>query len=394
MMNFKIKAVFISYSREDLDEVREIVTILQVAGIPIWQDIDSLDIGLTEDQIRKAIWEDCSIFIFYATSKSITSDFIRNIEIKEAYQKFQSDNKFSIVPIFKDSIDNVNASLKGVIDGDISRFNGVVIKPGKSMMEISQKLRKNILNTVLEQGGEKKVRIAIMTYSPTPADFKPMLNLDWSELELPHGLLTQNIWTDYIRPALSDIKKNLAKNNRMNLEIFSKAQPQVGIAFGYIFRKETGFLLDIRHFDQIWSTSADETNPFYLSCKDIPGDISSKDLALTVSITQNIDNVMGKLQGIDINFRAFLNCSPINEKPAYKIPDGIEAAAMAGEIRKAILDAKRKYSVTDIHIFAAIPLALAYLIGWRLNACGRIHLYDYDRSNGTYAPSWILEGKD
>ena len=388
------KPVFISYSREDLNEVREILNILQVAGIPIWQDIDSLDKGLTEDQIRKAIWEDCAAFVFYATPNSITSDFIRDIELKEAYRKFQSDSKFSIVPIFKESIDNVNASLKGVIDGDISRFNGVVIEPGKTLMEISQGLRKNLLNTVLGQSGEKKVRIAVMTYSPTPVDVKPMLNLDWSDLHLPDNLFSQNSWTNHVQPALSNVKENLTKSSRSNLEIFSKAQPQVGIAFGYIFRKEAGFLLNVHHFDQIWSTSVDEPPDSCLNCKDIPGKLGNKNLAVTVSITQDVDNITGRLSGIDISFRAFLNCSPISGKPPYKIPDGIEAAVMAGEIRNAILDAKRKYSVTDIHIFAAIPLALAYLIGWRLNACGRIHLYDYDRSNGTYAPSWILEGKD
>lgn len=394
IMNSKIKSVFVSYNRKDLNEVREIVSMLQMAGIPVWQDIDSLDAGLTEDQVRTAIWENCVALVFYATSNSIVSDFIRDIELKEAYRKFKNDPKFSIVPIFKESIDKVNATLKGVIDGDISRFNGVVVEPGKSLMEISQKLRSNLLNSVLGQSNEKKVQIAVMTYAPTPDGFNPILNLDWSDLHLPSNLLSQSSWADYVRPALLDIKKIIVKSSRTNLEIFSKAQPQVGIAFGYIFRKEAGFVLNVHHFDQTWSTLAEETQDSYLYCKDISGDLGSKNLAVIVSITQEVGNVTGKLSGMDIGFRAFLNCSPISGDIPYHIPDGSVASVMAGEIRKAILDVKRKYEITDIHIFSAIPLALAYLIGWRLNACGRIHLYDYDRSNGTYTPSWILEGAD
>nr|CBX31254.1 hypothetical protein N47_E47660 [uncultured Desulfobacterium sp.] len=388
-----MKPVFISYSREDLHEVKEIVSILQVAGIPVWQDINSLDVGLTEDQIRTAIREDCAALVFYATSNSIVSDFIKDIELKEAYQKFKSDNKFSIVPIFNESIDKVNAALKGVIDGNISRFNGIVIEPGKPLMEeISQKLRRNLLSIVLGQSQEKRVRIAVMTYSPTPDDAKPMLNLDWSALHLPDSLLSQNSWADYVCPALADIKNTLVKSSRTNLEIISKAQPQVGIAFGYIFRKEAGFILDVHQFDQIWSTSTDENETSYLNCNCTSGDLGNQNIAVIISITQEVGNVTGRLSGVDIGFRAFLNCSPTGGKIPYNIPHGQIAAAMAGEIRKAILDAKSKYDVTDIHIFSAIPLGLAYLIGWRLNACGRIHLYDYDRSKGTYSPSWILEG--
>ena len=47
-----MKKVFLSYSRKNLDEVQEIASILCAGGIRIWQDIQSLAVGNTEEQNR------------------------------------------------------------------------------------------------------------------------------------------------------------------------------------------------------------------------------------------------------------------------------------------------------------------------------------------------------
>jgi len=44
--------------------------------------------------------------------------------------------------------------------------------------------------------------------------------------------------------------------------------------------------------------------------------------------------------------------------------------------------------ITDIHLFARVPSALAVLIGQRLYACGRIHLYWFD--NPSYRFAFVL----
>jgi hypothetical protein len=45
-------------------------------------------------------------------------------------------------------------------------------------------------------------------------------------------------------------------------------------------------------------------------------------------------------------------------------------------------------TVTDIHVFARLPSALAVLIGQRFEACGRIHLYWFN--NPTYQFAFTL----
>jgi hypothetical protein len=58
-----MKPVFLSYSRNNVKDVREIADTLCAGGIQIWQDIESLATGNTDEQIRKAIQEECAVFL-------------------------------------------------------------------------------------------------------------------------------------------------------------------------------------------------------------------------------------------------------------------------------------------------------------------------------------------
>lgn len=77
MRELTMKPVFLSYSRKNVEDVQEIANILCAGGIKIWQDVESLSIGNTENQIRKAINEECAAFFFYVTEESVNSEFIR-----------------------------------------------------------------------------------------------------------------------------------------------------------------------------------------------------------------------------------------------------------------------------------------------------------------------------
>jgi hypothetical protein len=68
-----------------------------------------------------------------------------------------------------------------------------------------------------------------------------------------------------------------------------------------------------------------------------------------------------------------------------------EPPIISKEVGERIRKAHGKYNTTEIHIFAAIPLGLAYLIGSELNACGRIHLHEFDNSTREYFSSGLLK---
>jgi len=99
-----MKKIFISYSRDDLDEVQKLVSELHLRGIKTWQDVK--DLGLknsSEDKIRHALENDCDAIIVYLTQSVINKpDFVIGVELRTALKfKRKNSKEMSIIPIFR-----------------------------------------------------------------------------------------------------------------------------------------------------------------------------------------------------------------------------------------------------------------------------------------------------
>ena len=119
---------FLSYSREDITEIRIIGQTLMIHGIEVWQDISSLGTGISESKIRQAIQGDVDGLVLLATQQSVQSIFIRSVELPEAEKRFKQDSSFQIVPVFGLPIDSTTKALSGCLTVPISNFNGAKIK--------------------------------------------------------------------------------------------------------------------------------------------------------------------------------------------------------------------------------------------------------------------------
>jgi len=373
--------VFISYKRKDQDEVREIAQVMLTGGIRLWQDINSLGTGFTAEQVCDAIWHKCSALLFYATEESVKSEFIRGIELTEASERCRKNSDFAIVPIFKIPAKEADQALKDVIHGDISRNNGAIVDGSDGLREAARQARRILLQKQLQHNTDQKVTIAVSTYQKTLANCNLILDFDWSEIFPFANLFTQETWDTFIRPSLLDVKNSILDTGRSSLRIIPKAHLTVGLAFGFIFKRVTGFSMTIHQLhpqnDQWWSTNDSEGDASSLEITTVPNTVGSSHLAIEISISRDIGNELGilmKESGLD--FGAILYCRIVPEPSNKAVPDGQIALTMVRKIADGVRNAIHKYRITDIHILAAVPLALAFLIGAELNACGRIHLYE------------------
>lgn len=387
--------VFLSYSRKDIEEVNTIAKTLMAGGIRVWQDIESLSAGASEEQIRKAICDGCFSLLFYATDHSVVSDFIREVEIKEAYKRVTQSKDFSIVPLFKIPIDETNKALKGVLPVDISIFNGAIFEADTGLLVASQKARKILLKNLINFHSDQYVPISLMTKQRTPGNVRVILDFDWFKLFASRKLFTQDTWNTFIRQALIDAKDGLIDAGLIDLRVVSKSHLSAGFAFGFVFRRVTGFKLNIQQGEQWWSNQDLPTDDLKINISTIPGRVNSKDLGIDVSISQDVQTGLNNfVSKYEVSFRAVIRFVPENGISQSAISSSSNAIALAKSISDNIRKANADYSTTDIHIFAAIPLGLAYLIGTELNACGRIHLYEFNNSTREYQPSWIIEGTE
>ena len=76
------------------------------------------------------------------------------------------------------------------------------------------------------------------------------------------------------------------------------------------------------------------------------------------------------------------------------IPSGQEgraiAHAMAKQVREKLKELYHTPEVKQIHLFLAMPTDLAVLIGYELNAVGRLTVYEQDKVGEAYYVAYTL----
>lgn len=120
---------FISYSRENLDEVIILAGELKARGLRLWRDLSDLAPGRpTEEQIRMALAEECESFLVYLTPESLQSEYVMRVELQAALDRWRRDRQFTIIPVFRGvTIPQVGAATMSQTGRDITIFHGVMI---------------------------------------------------------------------------------------------------------------------------------------------------------------------------------------------------------------------------------------------------------------------------
>ena len=383
---------FLSYSREDITEIRIIGQTLMIHGIEVWQDISSLGAGISESKIRQAIQGDVDGLVLLATQQSVQSIFIRSVELPEAEKRFKQDSSFQIVPVFGLPIDSTTKALSGCLTVPISNFNGAIIKSVELQSDVILAAQR-VAEIILEDtsfNGSNPLCIGISSKQTISEDVSLHLNF-MSFFE--DGPPETNIWDEQFLAALTEVKSQLVKKNKLSLRISAFCHLSLGILFGYVFRKTTGTRLEINQFSNnkraIWMTDANpKDNP--LTMNDLPGSLESRDLCIKINLmSADHQSVSRYVHENDITFRAVLECVP----PTYPcLISGEEAVTIAAELADKIKQLHAQYDTDTVHLFAAVPLGLALFIGYNLNACGTIQCYEFDNSKRVYTPSCNLQG--
>ncbi len=65
-----------------------------------------------------------------------------------------------------------------------------------------------------------------------------------------------------------------------------------------------------------------------------------------------------------------------------------DACTITAQVRKELAQVVARQPVSEIHLFAAVPQALAIMIGQQLNAFPPVQLYEYDGRE--YHASYLL----
>ncbi len=401
----------LSYAREDVEEVKYLQQQLKVHGVRAWRDVTDLPLGgATEGEIILAIEQLADAFVIYITPQALDSHFIWNVEVPAALRRWEHDHAFNIMPILHGvTFDELEQHCAAHSLRSLKGFNGVPLPErasGATEEEFNSQLRliaRRILEATLDLrlrrvGADRDRKyepcIYLHTYTYEPPSDSLDLDLDWAGLfpgkdELP----AVKEWDEILLPALDDVKHVLSTRiPSRRLHMFVQAHLPAAFALGFAIPASSHFTLLLEGRHGTWSTegAVSTAEPLhYLSFK-YSGDahVAVMEIAIARDTAQAVTQNLSSL-GLSYKQRIRFDL-PGGTDYISGVKDAAHALGMSHQVGREFRRLFDKEDVTHVHLFAAVPAALAVMIGHQINAMGAITLYHYLEKDKRYVPVCTL----
>ncbi|HVB24691.1 MAG TPA: SAVED domain-containing protein [Ktedonobacteraceae bacterium] len=406
ILNLKRPATaLLSYAHEDAEEVKYLQLQLKVHGVQTWRDETDLPDGiLFEDEIVDAI-EKADAFIIYITPQSLASDFVWRVEIRAALNRRERDPIFNIVPILRGvsfaelQQQCVSYGYRSLTDFHAEQLPDAIIP--ETDEQFKAKLRV-IAGRVLKSSLTLRFRrikanqnyepwIRFCTFSDKPQ--VPALDLDldwWDFFQDKERLPSAEEWRDILFPALMNIKNAfIEKHVSHNLHLSLKTILPVAFVFGYTFRATTSFTLVLESKDGPWTTAGMSSASPSLRRISYNGSGDKRVAVIEITITGlTAKSVSDYLSTSHLSYGHHIRYDLVGGPDFVRgVKDADHALAIAQYIGKELRELYGQ-GITHFHLFAAIPVALAVLLGHQFNALCPISLYEH--AHGQYEYTCVL----
>ncbi len=383
--------VVIAYNGVDHD-LNELEEALRFRGIRLFREIQPREANLS--QIVGNSSPDGIIGVYFSTEKADGNNTLIKFSSGLQAQIQQVEKECPVFVILPASLINQFSSSFELVGGDNHKI--IVLESEKTLNDIAD----NILNIIFcygyaRRGGLTTIDISARTRQGKPSSI--LLDLDWQSQLSTTVFPSTEVWQKLFIPAITSIEKVLLHQNDIaRIQINSQLPIPAAIALGFYFNirvsrigvwaRKTG----VSNFkQQFWLSDAYpadwEYRPIWIKNGDAESRSAVVELTTYVSIHRAVETYINSTGlNADIWVQMALRAA---EKHLYNDVDEGHAVSFANQVGQLIRHLNEK-GVTDIHLFARIPSALGVLIGQRLYACGRIHLYWFD--NPTYQFGFTL----
>jgi len=182
--------------------------------------------------------------------------------------------------------------------------------------------------------------------------------------------------------AIGDFVKR--SRSRTNIALSGKQRMSLACLLGYTFAAAKGFVLDIDHNGERFRTDehAQMSEPFF-AVTSSPANGGLKEGVATIAFpTEAAADVAGATG-------ASLALAPRLNLVSGRALDGTLALNKAvAEAKSALVHFRSKNQLEKVHLFIKAPSHFAMVLGHRLNAVGRVQLYDW--VDGRYVATAVL----
>ena len=396
-------SVFISYRRSPARPAgnREAALVrdaLRHVGIPTWRDLDDLDFEPAEDALVAAIDNpSLSGAVLLVTPEVSGSSIVRRVEALRIFGRGSARDGFWVLPVLigldygeaQAALDSP-AGFQDVGYWNMHRLDGGTVSPADAAA-IARRAVKARLQAIRDRGGGNPLSIGVFARRPSAAAFS--LKHDFSA-HFDGRRVAAGQYRDFEKGLRAGASEVLATFASPYLTGEGMAPLPLGALVGAVYTPRAGFRLAWSQFvegrePQRWSfdLAAEESAIVHRETK---GDPASEDVVLAIGVSADIEHAAAEtLAQLGVTCRAYVHCAPASGSyapgqvlsPEQGLGFVLSAVCRVREVRED-LGMRR----ANLHLFLACPLAMAVLLGQKLNTFSACHLYEHDPGG---SPSYV-----
>lgn len=392
---------FISYRRSRSAEVRALAEAHQAHGVPTWLDVDDLDTGPTEDQLRQVIRSpETASAVIWITPEVKASPVICTVEAPELFQRARHDDGFFLVPVAAGGLDFAEAA--ATFDGiypaeDLRRWN--LLRADSAPAVAAATVVRRLVNrraAAIHRALPPDAPFRIGLYNRARAPFRRGVAFAFDWLPAYDGRTARaSTWDERLLPALA-IVADAVRVHAPGREVEAEGLTSVpaAVALGAAFLKVRGVRIGWRQLTnntlgRCWSLGPRTDSGFAAEIRG--NDTAADQLAVLVEVADLVGPALARSASILPPFRATITVRREGGLP-HRL-DCSTAIDVAETTLAAIRQARTQYPhLAKTHLFIAGPLALAMLTGQLLNTVGPVQTYEHipDGGPGRYEPGCVV----
>jgi len=236
------------------------------------------------------------------------------------------------------------------------------------------------------------LEIHLQTYKDDALGNRADLRFDWYPLFGNSSYSDEGVWERELVPEMTDAQLLVsAVSPRRTIRILGRFHLSAGALAGYAFRHTTGFTLHVQQREETWTTRELVEQRAALSEELVAQCEKPTHLVIGCGIMQNpTPAVTAYCNAHGIGPRHHVNFRPLAGYSHKAVVGADNAMEVAYQVVGRLRDLRQSLQAEKVHLFLAVPQALAVFIGYRMNKCGPVQMYEFDSQR--YRPSCILPG--
>lgn len=397
--------MFVSYRRSQADIAEALVSSLHEHGIRTWQDISDLRTEPTQPEIRSVLEvenPELAGGIVLVSQDVSESSIILELELPGLHNRWKNEDEFFVVVALCPGIDYDDANeilSKSPTLLDFSDWNMIKLGSSADTPAAADDVSTAVLTERVRLNHERldedhPLNVSLDTYGPPSHASRPAVTIDWSSY-FTDGAPTPDSWNQRLLPRLQRVI-DLVEESAPGRSLRIRGQAHLPAAFALGRSLQTTRGIDAtwlqysagQHYP--WNLHTDQQDSGLESDLHV-NDITGSDLAVLVSVTNEVDAAVGRSKSSLPDFGGVLELS-LGDDIGSSL-NASEAAHAAHVFRQEIQSALNELSATStIHLFMAAPAGLAFLFGQQSNTFPEIQTYLLETTDGarTYQPAASL----